>query len=606
MAVLDTSTIINGIQFFTPTFTFLPPSASPSLQSEIELDVINGTYTRNDGIEAGSIDLTVAVISDINVVPLAADIAFGDNTNKIILRDCRLAGSVVSQTSSAINAQVRYRDRRWRWKQSGTITETFNRRDSEGTLIDNIGIRAANANEIVNRLLNEMGETNFDVSEVSGDLFPQFEWYEERLDKALLDITDRLSLRICLFNDNKIKIKKALASGLIPQELLGTEKTKTFAQDILDKPDRIRVAGRRERIQVDIQLVAVGEDSDGTIKELSDLTYAQGITVGKSTKEQLESAAKLEADLDIKETLRKAAAAWARSGFLYYQLPDPVVITYRRVGTDGLVPGDDTETLEIPRDEAAFRWLPEINEFQTGDDGVAKRLAPFVKGIHLTLDRESEFGAINPTDEEDRVKINFSIDHNLGILKFSKPVWVLDGNNAMIGADLLLVGAFEGVATIFERVLDFTNESDRIAVTRQVRVIYRDDLVWEYLDDPGTSETVITPSPTITANRAKAKAYIDEIEEEYVTDDDARTRAYPGILDSVQPDGKIDQVTWRFDSAGSGTPDTTVSWGKTHDLTQETRRVRLAFIQTAFDTRATKDAIRTDTPDERAPDDRID
>ena len=201
------------------------------------------------------------------------DLMIGYQFNRVVLRDC-LADSASFQrsASSGLIIGVSLLDRRWKWKFR-TISGYYNRRDSNGKIIGGEADWPSERTpqELATLLLEELGESEFDITALPNDTRPLVEWNYASAALELGSLCDKLNCGVSLTLDNRIVIVRKGEGREVPEYLPISRQQATL--DPVDLPDEITVVTSAYRIQMDFELEAVGRDIDGSIKPIDELSY---------------------------------------------------------------------------------------------------------------------------------------------------------------------------------------------------------------------------------------------------------------------------------------------------------------------------------------------
>ena len=473
----------------------------------------------------------------------------------INLPNCKVARAEFSIGPQGRIWRLQILDRRWKWLFP-TIAGTYNRKNESGVTINEAGVpirlTRKNPQELATLLLQAMGEVGFDVSGLPTNVAPTVEWDFENAAQALAQLADDHGCRVVLGLDNAVHIFKlnvGIALPVLPEAI-----DYSGSIDPPEIPDKLGVACAHARHQADLMLEAVGENTDGKIVPIDQLSYKPAAGWGMSDPPEFNALV----DVRARELAKKSVFRWYRVALpiKLYTL-DAAGAAYIRTIThlDEILPLEsemvDTYTdggTEKERDAIAYgTWLD-------GHDGTTPQQSP-LKPILFYTDAYAKKATIQS---------GFTLDAERGIVKLSREAfkWAVDPAggfiNQPLAADLILRTAFalRDVNTralqryVFFRSLG-TNYGTGTAIVK------RDDIVPTIISryTQGSAFTVgATPlsfTDNIASIQADAERALDGAEAQYSVDF-PESASYAGLL-GVSPDGAIQQVTWQVGPGGATT-----------------------------------------------------
>lgn len=169
-------------------------------------------------------------------------------------------------------------DRRWKWRY-GSMYARFNIRFPNGP-VDKLDTRSEKTpRELIELLLREgLNETGYTIGKLPIEMRPSIYWDISNPAQELANLCDQFGMSIILRNDNTIAIMpRGFAS------LDGRAKTQLPDHDMIsdsgaydppELPDRVIFTCGPSLYQVDLPMQAVGDDIDGLIKPINELSYA--------------------------------------------------------------------------------------------------------------------------------------------------------------------------------------------------------------------------------------------------------------------------------------------------------------------------------------------
>jgi hypothetical protein len=248
------------------------------------------TYSCAHGISPGR---AILVTTPQRARPLAfGDLAFGDGVHpSVTLRDCRVARITGQAGAEGQTWTMEIEDRRWMWPNRGGVSGTYNRLDKQGKLIP-WTIRSPK--ELAEICLKAMGEVGYVINLPEGltradgkDLErylqagenfrqsltnPPTVWDHTPPAEALARLADYYGCRVVFQpNLNRVVVTTTGVGTPLPD---GPCDVLTGGADAPRLPSGLGVAGAPVRFQGRFALEAVGEEWDGRVVPINDLSYA--------------------------------------------------------------------------------------------------------------------------------------------------------------------------------------------------------------------------------------------------------------------------------------------------------------------------------------------
>lgn len=247
------------------------------------------TYTMSHGITPGTAILKI-LPQTIPVSP-SGTLIIGDGADEIILPDCRLDDLKVEQSEGGFVWSLQISDRRWKWRDFGSISGAYNQLDEIHKKLIPWTIRSPL--ELVKLLLDEMLETGYVIdmppgfTAADGRAFananppwigvnpgntnPPVNWVNETPMVALQNLCEQFGRRVILqHKTNSVLIAipgrgNGLPDGSIARDSPSIKNPAT--------PARVAVYGAPTIYQMRLQLQAVGEEWDGSFRPIDELSY---------------------------------------------------------------------------------------------------------------------------------------------------------------------------------------------------------------------------------------------------------------------------------------------------------------------------------------------
>lgn len=499
----------------------------------------SASATFDHGVTPGTISLSI-VPQDIGLIAERGNFTWTYNGLVITMVDCVADAASYRLDQGGETATINLHDFRWMWR-FGSISGQYNVRVGDGFRMA-VGATAGSTfensertpRELATLLLEAMGVATFDVTALPNDTRPLVNWDVINPAQALQALVEPLGCAIVPWIDGSVSIQVIGTGATLPAD----PTVESLGQTVnpLNRPRRLRGVTAPIRIQGDVTLEAVGEDVDGQIRLIDDLSYAPNQPTSPGGWEMSDAPDSFEG-INDDEKLRLAR----RTVYRWYRINV-----------------DDSSVIEH-----AEQILPLFNRLVDAEeleDGTIREKESFCYGRWHDEDSETEGNTIDDianinkdnveNDHQDTiVTYNFSLDRNRGIVRFSRPVYVITDDGVIEPADIRLRCSFRqrDVDTgglqrrFFEVDIDPTSPaSERIERMDNLRpfVIFK--------EGNETNFTEIDNEIQGSLNRLAAE-YSSVI---------PTTAQYVG-LQAIQIDGAIRTVSWSFNSSGSTT---TASW----------------------------------------------
>lgn len=185
----------------------------------------------------------------------------------LTINDVKVDFATAHMTTGGHVFVIRMLDRRWRWKFFH-ISGRYNVRMADGT-ID--ATTQKSVRELAALLLDSMYELTYDVSALPTNIYPRVNWDYDNSSVELSRMLEALGFDICLNLDDTVSIVQ-LGSGLglpVNTDLQDAELT----ADPPEGPNKLLLVCGETQFQSRLTLVAVGEDTDGSIKLIEDCDW---------------------------------------------------------------------------------------------------------------------------------------------------------------------------------------------------------------------------------------------------------------------------------------------------------------------------------------------
>lgn len=253
------------------------------------LSVTGVSATISHGISPGTV--VIRCNPQSNFPPAFGNVVITDGTGVVPIPKCKVANLQINHNASGKEWIISLVDKRWKWRELGAISGSYNQLDPHGKLIPWM-IRSPY--ELAVLCLQAMGETNFSVdmpaginsaagaalSEFAGvgqnfpasGTNPPIDWNAEVPAIALQRLCDMFGRRI-VYNPliDKTYIVRPGQGGSLPGGSIAATGPVASMPNI---PDGVAVYGSPTRYQARFELEAVGEEWNGEYKPLNALSYA--------------------------------------------------------------------------------------------------------------------------------------------------------------------------------------------------------------------------------------------------------------------------------------------------------------------------------------------
>mgnify|MGYP007005598361 CR=1 FL=1 len=259
--------------------------AWPGLRS-----VERATYTLTRGAAPG-----VAVLTCLPQpgVPYASrgDLEIGDGVRRVILRDCKVVGVRETQDENGRAWQVSISDRRWRWRDCGAVSLWGNQLDPNGKFIP---WTVVSPTEMAEWCLRHAGEARYKIDLPPGlttaaaagvteflptgvnfpptGTNPPVDWVAMKPMQALESLAEQFGRVLAYqWRTDGVLVAEVGTGGAVPP---GSVYQRSPGVSDPDTPDGVVVVGAPTRFQADFELQAVGEEWDGRVLPIDQLSYA--------------------------------------------------------------------------------------------------------------------------------------------------------------------------------------------------------------------------------------------------------------------------------------------------------------------------------------------
>lgn len=247
------------------------------------------TYTCSHGISPG-----VGVMRcnpQATLPPVTGDLVFFDGSERVVIPQARITRIRSEIGSSGQEWFMEFVDRRWRWRDFGAIAGWYNQLDPHGKLIP---WTVRSPVELATYCLRAMGESGFSVdmpaglSRAFGANFrnfmttgtnlpptgtnPPIDWRYIPPAQALQSLAEQFGRRVVYDPiSNRVSVVRPGVGAALPPGSLSTISPSLSAPET---PDGVAVIGSPTKYQFRGNLIAVGEEWDGSYRPINLLSYA--------------------------------------------------------------------------------------------------------------------------------------------------------------------------------------------------------------------------------------------------------------------------------------------------------------------------------------------
>lgn len=503
---------------------------------------------------------TIRTVPHLDHIEPYGQLTIGEEgSGELVLRDCLLLKPTFNQDRTW---ELPILDRRWKWAY-GVCDGVYNIKRPDKTYI-----RERTPQQLAELLLVGMGEkkNNWDIGRLPNFARPEVDWTNQNPASMFDDLVTSLGCVWTLDYFRDCVVVWPVGQGVnLPD---APTISRQYGLSAKAAPDSIRVRGSRSMFQMRFATEAVGKDTDGKIKKLSDVT---GYVV---------------ADHDDPEDWSDVEGTYEDNGETKDKKDLAKEWAYRAYRITGIA-GDQSGYWKIPALEGGehapqsfwdFEFLDsraeqEVDETDIGPDGVATGRKVNKPPLVMARWYDSENAETPAVGELKRYTGHVTFEPKLGLVRFSDPVYLNDDTktpNHQPATVYIDVAFYAGRDGVFARpFIDVptgsnTGTGQRLVVREDIedRVIY-------HFEKTSIKSTEFIPNDVF----AQLQYYADATLREYAEIEPSLTRTYHGLLPIV-PDGRIRQITW---AGGDGKgPTTQVSVNTEHNpyvpTVQESRR----------------------------------
>lgn len=397
----------------------------------------------------------------------------------------------------------------------GTSPETY---EAEKSLI-----------ELMDLCLAALSATG-DTSAVDDSPRPHVFWRGDRADLALEELCTHYGYVVVRTLAGGVVIAAVNSGSALPE--LSREKTLSFSGANGSPPQNVRIACADVAYQCKLILEAIGEDTDGTIKAINDLSYKP--TAGWSVPDFPEYANVAGTYTKDGKTINKSDLA-KKCVFKWYRVKNQAHTT-----GNFAPPGFTGTAADIDKLKYLYPLKAELNESDVDTEGKRQFRKAFVSGVFYLedgLDANTADGTVYDK--------SFNLVGNDGIVKFSEYVFKI----AKTGPAIAIAPADIALTCTCSVTLPDLNAKQYYAYTasaggpRGVHTVQRAEIVPRVTPEYNGSSVVGTPDDNFDECDNWAIGFADAEIARY-TPTDGVVVEYQGIA-AIDLDGLRQQVEWR-------------------------------------------------------------
>lgn len=523
------------------------PTPYPSF-SGVPLEDVHGcNFTLSHGIEPSVAALTVRPLK-VNPQEVGT-LSFTMGNTRVVFPECRIEDIVMQPAGAGPRYwTLKILDRRWKWK-FGEVSGHFNRRRADGGLDFQ-----RTPQQLAAYLLRAEGEVNFDVSQLPNVIRPEVRWESANPMQELARLCDQCGCRIVLGLDNRVRLWRVGNGAALP---VGGKAIKSAGQGFKKRvrPSSIKVLGGPVLYQTKLLLQAVGEEIDGSIVPINDLSYTPTLNNRRGWEESYE---------DFSEVTR----TYMRDGrqLECRDLAQNTVFRWYQV----LGQADRTRHVHgcpfVPNFMHQIRPLrDELLEYASDDQGIPRVIPAYVEGVYYT-------GGFSLANTVPGVKYSgeFSVDGERALVMFNEPVYRLVA--VTLGATRVYTARYPADLYLTTSYSVKRNDNDMPLLTQREKnyggnsgpeIIRMAEVQERFITTyNGNQFAGLIEFPFVGAAQRQLEDRIRIEESKYNVEPSADIE-YSGY-EAISPDGAIQQVTWN--QVAGQTASTRASRNREHRL----------------------------------------
>jgi hypothetical protein len=519
---------------------------------------------------------TLEIVPQARLEMLVGTLAFRQGSTALRFPDCHVDTATLVYNSAGMVVRLALLDRRWRWRY-GAISGRYNLWRNPTSLAaarfdatnassrDLVAGTERTPRELCTLCLNAMGERNYDLRAVPDQLRPTVDWNYTTPARALAQLAEQLGCRVVLRTDNTVAVVPIGPGRELPRDPDVSDVSMTFDQPELPAAS-IAVCGEN-LYQADLPLEAVGQDLDGSIRPINELSYRAASNWQFADLDFMNEVT----DPQARDLARATVFRWYRVAADFVDaLPRDLVRADLMVNDILPLRSEQIETLDYADIESAKPAQLFGSWYEPAQNITHENSVDSLQPVSVETDSYAKSALYRKP---------FDLDTARGIVMFREPVYRLSGDvgeQTIQPAQLRLRTLFTirdpatGVAYRYERARGQAGASR--TATRFVSLA---DVSPHWIVDYNADYSLAGVRHNLLDVHAAADDYLEFIERQVVI---ARPESvgYVG-LKRIDLDGAIQQVTWSVGLGGATTRaarHTTADWlaPSPHELALFTQR----------------------------------
>lgn len=505
--------------------------------------IIRCSYTLSHGITPGAFVLEIApqAMFPTHIGPMV--LTFG--AIAITFPNCRVNFVSFSRNSRGLVWSLQIFDRRWKWAWR-TISGRYNLRLDDENLDTTT---EKTPQQLATLLLQTLGESAFDVSQLSNGTRPIVQWDNENAAQALATLCDSLGCHVVMQLNGTVKICQVGAGATLPNlpELMDDAGT----LDPAEVPDYLRIMFAPTRIQAMFLLEAVGLDTDGKIKLLDDLSYKPANGWGREAAGFFSGVANSPAAVQSGQLDKNPRTLALRTVFKWYRIKEVHDSTWvEKVRPQLGQVGAEFSDFNLTTKDQFLPLLPDLIDI---DATTKKNAKPFVQGVFST---RGEGGPWRNSADWTNYRRPINLLQDKGIVEFQDYVykWINPGV-APVAGQASIQAATLYLSASFHLQHHLTRSTHRHYREIQLgpingtgaKVVKEEDLgatvrtnynAGGAVQDFTTNYAALDPQAVLALSAALTEFQLTTPQD----------KTYAGLV-PLNPDGAIFQVTWTMEES---------------------------------------------------------
>lgn len=491
---------------------------------------------------------TISILPGVQLDRNPKTMVFGDGVRSVSFDDC-----VIVDCSPQIDASgfqtltVSIHDRRWRWR-FGQVSGVYNVRRS-GKLDE---ATKKTPRQLAELCFKAMAERRYDLSRMPNDALPYTSWDIDRPDAALDRLCQSVNAHVVLRADGVAAIYPDGFGANLPA-IPSSSSSEAFEFGVT--PGRVSISTAPLICEFDFNLEPVGLDVDGSVVPIDALSYKPRLRFGwYDAVDPYEFPG-------LPDKVRKLAVL---SVFRWYRIVPPKTVVL--AGGQKVNPVSIRQFLPLLENQLAYAPLTVEQKAKNTKDRILdtdrERLPRQVFGKFYDeggagKENVAAFRSNTIAEPELIYSKAFSVDNDIGVLKFSDPVFQYNaaamhgGGKAAANVPSLLNAQIRlrcgtnfrddnGSAYRFSKSVAIPGGIDPAVIAWESR----DDITPEVRFDQATQKSVNNYKEV----EDRLKYYLTYAQQRYTPKTPA-SGSYPWVV-PFSPDGRIAQVVYEIDGQG--------------------------------------------------------